>query len=75
IIHAAKRKYISFKPMLNVEHDIWLGDPNRIRQILLNITSNAVKFTDSGSVVLSITYIESTKELVFIVTDTGIGMN
>ncbi len=72
---AAVNKSISFSANVNVEHDIWLGDPIRIRQILLNIAANAVKFTESGTVALSISYVESIKELVFIVTDTGIGMN
>jgi PAS domain S-box-containing protein len=72
---SAQKKSIYFKTILNVEHDTWLGDPVRLRQILLNITSNAVKFTNSGSVVLSISYTENTQKLVFTVTDTGIGMS
>ena len=50
----------------------WLGDLVRIKQILGNILSNAIKFTDKGVISLSIT--TSDKSVVFIVRDTGIGM-
>ncbi len=55
-----------------------LGDPSRIRQILINLISNAVKFTQSGHVIIRV-LIETRpdkKELIrFTVTDTGMGMN
>ncbi|MEO6340947.1 MAG: ATP-binding protein [Caulobacteraceae bacterium] len=50
----------------------WLGDPARIRQILLNLVSNAVKFTDLGSVSLAIDAEEG--KLTLSVTDTGVGI-
>ena len=54
-----------------------VGDPLRLEQILLNLASNAVKFTASGSVSISIA-LESKREdsvrLRFDVRDTGIGM-
>ncbi len=49
-----------------------LADPVRARQILLNLVSNAVKFTDSGSVALSVA--PSQDQVVFTVTDTGVGI-
>lgn len=52
-------------------------DPARIRQILINIVGNAIKFTDIGFVALHISSEpkqESYSELIFSVTDTGIGM-
>jgi signal transduction histidine kinase/DNA-binding response OmpR family regulator/CHASE3 domain sensor protein len=58
--------------------NILLGDPFRLRQILLNLGSNAVKFTEKGFVVLRISVVESTKEntiLQFEMRDTGIGMD
>ncbi len=51
----------------------FLGDPLRISQVLLNLMSNAVKFTEHGEVRLSAALHEG--KLVFRVTDTGIGMS
>ncbi|TAA45844.1 response regulator [Corallincola spongiicola] len=54
-----------------------LGDPLRLHQILLNLGSNAVKFTDEGEVVISVKELERHGErlkLEFSVRDTGIGM-
>ncbi|WP_099467674.1 ATP-binding protein [Konateibacter massiliensis] len=53
-----------------------LGDPARVRQILINILNNAVKFTDKGSITVSVSC-RFRQEFVFLfinVTDTGIGI-
>jgi signal transduction histidine kinase/CheY-like chemotaxis protein len=50
------------------------GDPLRIRQILLNLTSNAVKFTEHGSVRIDVSRLGET-QLKISVTDSGIGIN
>jgi signal transduction histidine kinase/CheY-like chemotaxis protein len=61
--------------------DFYKGDPIRINQILLNFISNAVKFTDEGSVTVAVSsdtkVIEGKvlKGLSFSVSDTGIGLN
>ena len=57
-----------------------IGDNTRLRQILVNLIGNAVKFTDSGLVSISVSgaenrsEIEPSYELTFIVQDTGIGI-
>ena len=55
-----------------------VGDPTRLRQVLLNLGNNAVKFTDHGEVVVAVEVIERDSESVqlrFEVRDTGIGMS
>jgi len=54
-----------------------IGDPTRLRQILINLISNAIKFTDQGSVVVEITNDpdhQAPGSIRFSVTDTGIGI-
>ena len=57
--------------------DAVVGDPGRLRQVLINLGGNAVKFTASGQVILRVRCAEqdhSRVELVFEVEDTGIGI-
>ncbi|HCY86014.1 MAG TPA: hybrid sensor histidine kinase/response regulator [Desulfobacteraceae bacterium] len=54
------------------------GDPLRLGQILLNLTNNAVKFTEQGEIEISVSVVETTKAsamLKFSVRDTGIGLS
>jgi PAS domain S-box-containing protein len=53
------------------------GDPIRLRQIIINLVGNAIKFTDKGEVMLHVELqeqSESTLDLHFFVSDTGIGI-
>lgn len=66
--------YASIDPKLP---DLLRGDARRIRQILDNLLGNAIKFTDSGRVVLRLRLLESVGQRACIewqVTDTGIGI-
>jgi signal transduction histidine kinase/CheY-like chemotaxis protein len=54
------------------------GDPGRLRQILINLVGNAVKFTDSGRVLVSVSVVEFSENiclLSFSVEDEGIGIS
>ena len=53
------------------------GDPTRLRQVLTNLVSNAIKFTERGSVTIHLSKHKETRthyELLFAVKDTGIGI-
>jgi PAS domain S-box-containing protein len=65
--------------------DLLLGDANRLRQVLVNLVGNAIKFTNHGGVAISVQCAgvclapesispEATQELIFTVSDTGIGI-
>ena len=59
-----------------VPHRI-IGDPMRLRQVLVNITANAFKFTNNGEIIITVSAdkISSGKaEIVFAIKDTGIGI-
>ena len=66
---------------LTTEKDLppdYLGDPLRLGQVLINLASNAVKFTDKGAVTISVKAAgrdEDRLRLHFTVTDTGIGLS
>lgn len=57
--------------------DALIGDPGRLRQILINLAGNAVKFTDSGDICIIVTLVDTVPEgvlLRFDVYDKGIGI-
>ena len=63
---------LNFERANNVPEFIF-SDPVRIRQILLNIVGNAIKFTDKGSV--NIKYESNNNLLIFYISDTGAGIS
>ena len=57
--------------------EVLVGDPVRLHQIILNLVSNAVKFTKEGTIKVAVNLIEQDESEVlieFVVTDTGIGI-
>ena len=74
-----KRKNLDFE--LNIADDVpmfLIGDSLRLKQILMNLVGNAIKFTDSGYIAINIV-VESSNEynnnIVFSVVDSGIGIS
>ncbi len=78
-----------FKPLaqekgLVIESDIMavvpdklIGDPFRLRQVITNLVSNAVKFTERGKIVIGVDVMEAyqnSMQLLFYIEDTGIGI-
>jgi signal transduction histidine kinase len=63
---------IELKKQLPDPLPMCLGDPLRVRQVLLNLYSNAAKFTDQGHIKLSV-WAEN-NQVIFAVEDTGIGI-
>ena len=54
-----------------------IGDPARLRQIIINLTGNALKFTEEGEIVIRVEMVSETSDSVdlrFMVSDTGIGI-
>jgi PAS domain S-box-containing protein len=71
-----KRLKLGFIIKDNVPAWIW-GDSLRLQQVLVNLLNNAIKFTDTGDVTLSVSskvLHEEFCEIIFIVKDTGIGI-
>ncbi len=78
MVEQAERKGLEFACL--VEEDVeqaHRGDPGRLRQVLINLVGNAVKFTARGEVFVRVSLVERTAEgarLRFEVRDTGIGL-
>jgi signal transduction histidine kinase/FixJ family two-component response regulator len=71
----AEEKHLTLS--LHVDDDVpsrTLGDPGRLRQVLLNLVGNAIKFTDAGQVRVVVSRTAADASLRFAVTDTGIGL-
>jgi len=73
-------KHRGIEMLLHVDDDVpeqVIGGKARLRQVLFNLVGNAVKFTDSGSVSISVSKLrerETSIRLLFVIADTGIGI-
>jgi signal transduction histidine kinase/ActR/RegA family two-component response regulator len=80
VAHQASAKDLSLECQISPAiHDHVIGDPARLRQVLINLLGNAVKFTAAGSVILQISEHgerdpAGPMKVEFRVTDTGIGI-
>jgi PAS domain S-box-containing protein len=73
--HLASRKKLSLIVDIQLEYPITLGDSDRVRQIIVNLVDNAIKFTDKGSVILEVYEEAPLHRIVIVVRDTGIGIS
>ncbi|MGB8658405.1 MAG: response regulator [Candidatus Zixiibacteriota bacterium] len=78
LTHRASTKGLELACMIDPQVPAFLrGDPVRLRQVLINLGGNAIKFTEKGEVVIGVDLQEETSDratLAFSVTDTGIGI-
>jgi len=76
--YLAEEKSLDFRLIIDTRlNQTWIGDPTRLMQVLNNLVSNALKFTEKGSVTLGaelLTMSETAAEIIFFVEDTGIGI-
>jgi len=76
--HPAEQKGLHFHSQVWQEEPIWIiGDPTRLRQVLINLLGNAVKFTEQGEVALRVRLLKEDIEsyqLEMEISDTGIGI-
>jgi signal transduction histidine kinase/ActR/RegA family two-component response regulator len=74
----AAEKHLKFAVRIEPEiPDILIGDPGRIRQVVMNLAGNAIKFTSEGEVIIHVEQQSATSEVVVLlisVRDTGIGI-
>ena len=70
----ARRKSLRIEISKPAEPLQLMGDPTRLRQILLNLLTNAIKFTERGSVAIATSYDPTSTTLRVAVSDTGIGL-
>ena len=70
----ALKKELTFQAELHSQlPEVVSGDPTRLRQILMNLVNNALKFTPKGSVVIKVSPVDQNK-IKFEVKDSGIGI-
>jgi len=78
VVQSAREKGLELLSRIEPDvPDLLYGDPGRVRQVLLNLVGNAIKFTEHGKVEIRVSVAEQEEETVllrFTVSDTGIGI-
>jgi CheY-like chemotaxis protein/anti-sigma regulatory factor (Ser/Thr protein kinase) len=72
---AAAAKGIELKIEVDRHGCVFFGDPGRLQQIVWNLVSNAVKFTEQGTVSVRLRRSQSDNQMTLVVADTGVGIN
>jgi signal transduction histidine kinase/ActR/RegA family two-component response regulator len=72
---AAAAKGIELKIEVDRHGRVFFGDPGRLQQIVWNLVSNAVKFTERGTVWVRLTRSDPENQMNLVVADTGIGIS
>src|SRR5215471_6806468 len=79
LAESAHKKGLEIIAPIYADVPYWVaGDPGRLRQVLVNLVGNAMKFTDQGEVAVSVTCVETNATetmLYFAIRDTGIGIS
>jgi signal transduction histidine kinase/CheY-like chemotaxis protein/CHASE3 domain sensor protein len=79
LLYTAKKKGLNLQSKISLEiPPVLLGDPTRLKQVMINLINNGIKFTSQGEVVVS-AFVESTSaqgvQVVFEISDTGVGIS
>jgi signal transduction histidine kinase len=69
----ALQKNLALETQINLQNSFVVQDSHFIKRILLNLISNAIKFTESGTVIVKVWEIDETK-IAIAISDTGIGI-
>jgi signal transduction histidine kinase len=81
-LHLFEQKMLEKNIQLSYAYDpaipkLLIGDPMRLRQVILNLMSNALKYTSKGKISVNIRLVSEDRKstaIEFLITDTGIGI-
>lgn len=74
-LHAAEKSLDLRIRMIEAPPRVLMIDPDRVRQVLINLIGNAIRYTDVGSVTIEVIWRAELAELFVAVKDTGIGID
>jgi PAS domain S-box-containing protein len=74
-LHAAEKNLDMRIRLIEAPPRVLMIDPDRVRQVLINLIGNAIRYTDSGSVTIEVIWRAELAELFVAVKDTGIGID